>query len=255
RLEPTSSVAGRYALFHEGHGATALGPSVPADLLPTGGRDMVDQLLAAGFNVYTLDMPLEGRNRTGNGRIRSHTDLAVLDSGGPSPVGRLLVPAKLVIDEIMADAADDGIDDPLVLMMGRSGGGWTTHLIGAMDERVDVAVSVAGGLPQSQHLLDPAGPWQIGDYEQYVPHTYDIVGVENLIASAGSGALFLAYSPVDLCCHRLGATAPFVEWLQQAEDELGKPIAINIDSGNRRHGLSPVQVTALDEFLAQITSS
>lgn len=255
RVAPPSLVAGRYAIFHEGHDASALTPTSPDELLPKGGRDMIDRLLANGFTVYALDMPLEGRNATESGPLRTHTDLVSLDSGGTSPVGRLLLPAKLVIDRIEADAAAEGVDDPLILMMGRSGGGWTTNMVASLDDRVDVAVSVAGGLPQSQHLLDPMGPWEIGDYEQYVPHIYDIVGNENLIAAAGRSASFLSYSPIDLCCHRLGPDTPFVEWLGRWSDEFTKPITVSIDVGNRRHGPSATQFAQLDAFLAQLPTS
>ena len=106
----------------------------------------------------------------------------------------------------------------------------------------------------TQWLMERAGlgPWEVGDYEQYVPHVYDIVGNENLIASTGRQATFLAYSPNDLCCHRLAADAPFVEWLADAEAVQGKRIVISIDPNNRRHGLSPSQFADLDTFLASL---
>jgi len=215
---------------------------------------MIDFLLGRGFVVFAVDMPLEGRNAPGDVGPQTHSALVSLDDGIRSPIGRLVLPAKLVLDQIEAEATASGAEVPTVVMMGRSGGGWTTNLVGALDDRVDLAVSIAGGLPQSQHLLDMMGPWEVGDYEQYVPQLYDVIGNENFIASAGSRGLFVAYSPVDLCCHRLGPDAPFVEWLRRFTPTLGKQLSISIDPSNLRHGLSPTQFDALGRFLDETTN-
>ena len=71
--------------------------------------------------------------------------------------------------------------------------------------------------------------------------------------AAGTTATFVAYSPVDPCCHRLAPDAPFVDWLADASDQLDKTIIVSIDPDNRRHGLSTQQFDDLDAFLADLT--
>lgn len=128
--------------------------------------------------------------------------------------------------------------------------GWTTYLSGALDPRIDVAVPVAGGSPSSQRLLDVIEAWELGDYVQFFPQLYDVVGHENLIAAAGTRALFVAYSPRDPCCYRLGPDDPFFAWLAAAGESTGKPIVAAVDPAQRRHGLSAGQLEELDRFLA-----
>lgn len=104
---------------------------------------------------------------------------------------------------------------------------------------------------RSQRLLDRLGPWELGDYEQFVPHIYDIVGHENLMAAAGTQGSFFGYSPHDMCCYRLAATDPFFDYLRAASLVTNRPIGISVDPDNRRHGLSPAQYDDLAHFLDQ----
>jgi len=238
RYVPADPVPGRLAIFHEGHDATAR----------VLGADVISWLLARRWTVVAMDMPMVGQNAVDAvPPLVDHNELWRLDEGGPSPLAWLLLPVKAVVDGFVAEHPDD---DRTVLMVGRSGGGWTTYLTGALDPRIDVAVSVAGGSPSSQRLLDVLEAWELGDYEQFFPQLYDVVGHENLIAAAGTRALFVAYSPRDPCCYRLGPDDPFFAWLAAAGESTGKPIVAAVDPEQRRHGLSPAQLEELDRFLA-----
>ena len=56
-----------------------------------------------------------------------------------------------------------------VIMIGHSGGGWTTTLAAAIDPRIRLSFPVAGSLP----LYLQEGPCGItADYEQVVPSLY-----------------------------------------------------------------------------------
>jgi hypothetical protein len=72
-----------------------------------------------------------------------------------------------------------------VNMVGLSGGGWTTNLISAIDERIQYSFSIAGSTP----LYYRYGG-SIGDIEQYLPELYrDIAGYPDLyiLGSYGKG--------------------------------------------------------------------
>lgn len=240
RFEPAVGRPGGYALYHEGHDATAVEE----------GRELIAFLLGQGFVVFALDMPLQGVNAVdATDRLRGHFDLWRHEPGPPSPVGWLLLPALAVLDVIEAEAGPGAT----VVMAGRSGGGWTTYVTAALDPRVDVACAFSAGSPQSQRLADRMEAWELGDYEQFVPYLYDVVGHENLIAHAGRLAGFVSYSPQDWCCYRLGPDDPFFDWLATASEATGRPIGVSVDPDHTGHGPSARQLAALEAFLATVT--
>ena len=241
RLAPSVARPRAYALFHEGHDATALEE----------GRYLVEFLLELGFVVFALDMPLQGVNAVdARPGLRGHFDLWRHEPGPPSPVGWLLLPALAVLDVIEQEAGAGAT----IVMTGRSGGGWTTYMTAALDARVDVACAYSAGSPQSQRLADPLEAWELGDYEQFVPYLYDVVGHENLIANAGTRATFVSYSPQDPCCYRLGPGDPFFDWLAQASKATGRPIVVSVDPDQTEHGPSERQLGELATLLSQVTA-
>ena len=63
-----------------------------------------------------------------------------------------------------------------VNMVGLSGGGWTTNMIAAVDDRIKCSFSIAGSMP-----LYYRSNGSIGDVEQYLPQFYrDIAGYNDL---------------------------------------------------------------------------
>lgn len=237
RFMPPDPVAGRLAIFHEGHDATAR----------VAGADVVSWLLARRWTVVAMDLPMVGLNAPdARPPVVHHNELWRLDDGVTSPLAHFVLPVKAVVDGFVAEHPGA---DRTILMVGRSGGGWTTYVSAAIDPRIDLAVAVAGGSPASQRLLDVLEAWELGDYEQFFPQLYDVVGHENLIATAGSRGLFVAYGARDPCCYRLGPDDPFFPWLVAAGAMHGKPVEVAVDPDHRRHGLSPVQLAALERFL------
>ncbi|HLO79799.1 MAG TPA: fibronectin type III domain-containing protein [Chitinophagaceae bacterium] len=175
---PFNPLPNKYAIFHEGHGGSAevAGPTI-------------EWLLDQGWQVITADMPLYG----GNAADRTpeftylHQDFFKLDDGITSPVGLFLLPVKSIVDFI---TASNSSSDKTILMMGHSGGGWTSYLYATLDSRIDYVVSVAGGTPLSERLKD--GKIDTGDYEQFAPELYDRVSHEELMLAAGArGALYM----------------------------------------------------------------
>ena len=237
---PRAPVHGRYSLYHEGHGGAAV------DI----GADTIDWLLDRGWHVVAIDMPLLGVNRVdARPGLQAHGELEALDDGVTSPL-RFFVSPVLSVVEWIAQGHRGG--DPDLLLIGRSGGGWTSYLYGALDPRIDVVVSIAGGRPLSERLDAPWGAAELGDYEQTLPHLYDAVGHEHLMLAAGGRGAFYVYNEWDSCCFRVSPDSPFVAYLSGAAAAVGKPISVFVDSEHPWHSLGPRGYTALDAYLSQV---
>lgn len=234
---PRNPTPNRYAIYHEGHGGRAVDIAA----------DTIEWLLARGWTVIALDMPLTGANATDLGALLGiHTDFYKLDEGGISPLVHFLSPVKAIVDEIVARASDD----PDILLIGRSGGGWTTYVYGAIDPRVDAAIPVAGGTPLSQRLL--AGPLEIGDFEQSWPPLFSIVRHEDLMIAAGSRGSLHLYNTWDPCCYRARPDDPFVRYLRDAGAVFGKKIDVFVDEENFQHSIGGSGYRKIDAFLRDV---
>ena len=236
---PASPVAGRYAIYHEGHGGAAVAI----------GAGTIDWLLERGWHVIAVDMPLLGAN-TADARpgLQSHGDFDSLE-GAVSPLHYFLAPVQAVVDWILEE---DPYRDPDLLMIGRSGGGLTSYLYAAVDPRIDIAVSIAGGRPISERLDAPWGAAELGDYEQTIPHLYNVAGHEHLMLAAGSKGAFYLFNRWDSCCFRVEQDGAFVEYLRGASTALGKQVGVFVDPNNPAHSIGPQGYVALDAYLSEV---
>jgi hypothetical protein len=237
---PEQPIPGQYAIYHEGH-------ALLSGVLEPTGAEAISWLLRRGWQVVTIDMPLHGQNLVDRQPgLQNHDDMALLDDGVRSPLGLFLLPVKVVVDLITADSEPD---DPRLLMIGRSGGGWTTYFYSPLDPRVDLAISVAGGLPKSLRLAVGSNP---GDYEQVVPHL-GVITQEDLMRTAGTkGALFI-YNQHDPCCFGFHPEdpryAPFVQYVESAATPFNKRLRVYVDLVHRAHSIGPNGYQVIDDFL------
>jgi dienelactone hydrolase len=237
---PRMPVNGRFGIYHEGHG----GPAVVI------GAETIDWLLDRGWQVIAVDMPLIGMNgldaRPG---LEAHGQFDSLDLGPISPLSLYLTPVRAIVDWIVQL---NPAQDPELLLIGRSGGGWTAYTYGAVDPRIDIAVSVAGGRPISERLDAPWGAAELGDYEQTAPHLYNAVGHEHLMAAAGAKASMHFFNRWDGCCFRIQPESAFVQYLRGASSALGKHVSVFVDEQNGAHSIGPAGYVELDRFLAAV---
>jgi hypothetical protein len=240
---PFQARAGRYAIYHEGHGGAA------TDIA----AETIGWLLARGWTVVAMDMPLVGANVVDvKPGLAQHFDFDARDDGATSPLANFLLPVKTVVDSIVERA---GAGDPEVLLIGRSGGGWTTYVYGALDPRVDVVVSVAGGTPLSVRLIGrfPFTPaLELGDYEQSWPALYSIVRHEDLMIAAGARGSLHIYNEFDGCCYRVRPDDAFVPYLRGASQALGKKIDVFVDRRNPQHSIGPAGYERLELYLNDV---
>ncbi|MBL8266134.1 fibronectin type III domain-containing protein [Steroidobacter sp.] len=246
---PASPQPGRYAIYHEGHGGAA------SDI----GAGTIDWLLERGWQVFAVDMPLIGANSGDNGSLLNitnyHDDFDKLeDASGNSPVGLFLLPIKSVVDLIFSHT--DAEAPSRVLMIGRSGGGWSTYAYSALDPRIDIAVSIAGGVPLSQRLQsEDEEILDVGDYEQSAAHLYNVVAHEDLMIGAGSSAALYIYNQWDGCCYRVRPDEPIVDYLRTAGTAVGKTIDVYVDESNAQHSIGPSGYQRLEAFLDSALNS
>lgn len=237
---PEQTIPGQYAIYHEGH-------ALESGVFEPTGAETVSWLLRRGWQVVAIDMPLHGQNLVDRKPgLQGHDDMVALDDGIRSPIGIFMLPVKAVVDLIMADSEPD---DPRLLMIGRSGGGWTTYFYSPLDPRVDLAIPVAGGLPKSLRVAGGANP---GDYEQVVPHL-GVIMQEDLMRAAGTEGTLFIYNQHDPCCFGFHPEdpryAPFVQHIESAAAPFNKPIRVYVDLVNRAHSIGLNGYQMIDEFL------
>jgi len=233
-------VPGRYAIYHEGHGGAGISDAA----------ELINWLLANGWQVLSLDMPLEGINE--NDRqypLYDHEGYARYDRRDSSALRDFFVPLVSVMDMIESDASPKG--RPTVMLLGRSGGGWTAYTYAAMDRRVDVAVNIAGGSPFST-LLDSAVFRHVTPHFENHNYLYDQVTPTDAMLAAGRRAVFFFYSQNDPCCYRFSPDNEWVSYLRTlAQGRVGKQYRVFLDDAPI-HGLSNRGLDALGNFLTEI---
>lgn len=235
RFIPHHPVPGRIAIYLHGHQGVTV----------RHGAQTIDQLLERGWQVIAMDLPLIGANRPdASATLRNHDSFLWWQSEDFRPVSLFLQPLKALVDEIYRDARGRALT---VMLIGKSGGGWTSFMYGALDPRIDYAVSIAGGMPLSLRLRDT--PLKLGDYEQSEPQIYEAVPYEYIMPAAGSRGAFYVYNEHDPCCYRLHPDEPFIRYLRDAGQALSKPIGVYVDSATKHHTFSDAAFAELDRFL------
>jgi len=146
-----------------------------------------------------FDMPLIGNNPIPNTLPiiagDPHGSLRLLESSHRHLLSFFVTPVVMGIDFAKEKKAYKTVS-----MVGISGGGWTTVLSAAIDERIDVAFSIAGSLPLELRTYD------MGDSEQY--HTsfykkFPYLDLYTLSSVAENGKLrefYQIFFDRDPCC-------------------------------------------------------
>ena len=142
-----------------GHGQISVFPPYMA---------LIEKLLYAGCEITAIDMPFSGQNPpstvdTGRGLVlvQNHGNVQAAQTPTFNPL-RWFVEAPLAV---VNDYISRGITN--IGMVGLSGGGWTTDLYAAIDDRVGISYSIAGSMPMyMRSWVNPNPPSSLGDWEQ-----------------------------------------------------------------------------------------
>ena len=232
-------------IYHQGH---------DGDFLL--GKNTIQFFLKNGYSIIAFNMPLKGMNNQpvietsdfGPIKFISHKQFPLLESSKFSPMKYFVEPIVLSLNYI-----DGSYDYDDYYMIGISGGGWTTIVYSAIDERVSKSYSVAGSYPL--HLRHEAK--NLGDYEQINPNLYRIANYLELYIMSSFGddrklvQLFIYNDP---CCFQaeLYEKFPYGNAIQDRLEILGGEgkFSVFLDNSTNQHEISDHALSLiLDDML------
>jgi hypothetical protein len=175
-----SSWNGSLAIYHQGHGG---------DFRELG-AETISGLLDAEYQVLAFSMPMLGMN-THPFNTDEHVEL----SDREHPLRYFIDPVVVALNWAEATYAYSRR-----FMVGLSGGGWTTVVVAAIDERIDASYPVAGSWPH--YLRDLYGSF--GDWEERITPNYLEL---YLMATHPGRSQTQIFNELDSCC--FGGTYAF----------------------------------------------
>ena len=165
------------------------------------GKKQIRFLLDRGYPVLVFSMPIAGMNSEpvimlDGKEVKdvNHDTFELLESDKFSPISYFVEPIAVSLNFI-----DKNFDYNNYHMLGVSGGGWTTVIYPAIDQRISHATSVAGSIPLELRTLER----DMGDYEQRLPELYRIANYYDLYVLASFGTdrkLTQVFNSNDPCC-------------------------------------------------------
>ncbi len=219
------------AIFHQGHSD---------DLGAYGAEATIRSLVAEGYTVLTLMMPLLGENEH---VVPRHDDIFLLTQLELTyhPMKFFVEPVVVALNYLQEKYAFDH-----TTMMGISGGGWTTVVAAAIDPRITLSIPIAGSLP----LYLRTEQRDIGDREQYEESFYQIAGYPDLYVLGASGERrrqIQVLNRYDSCCFGGLRYREYEERIQRALQVIGEgQFRVVLDESHKDHLISPY---ALKEYI------
>jgi len=221
---------GKLILYHQGHAG---------DFIL--GKNTIQFFLNRNFTVLASTMPLVGMNNQpvveidGLGKIKltSHNQLRLLEANNFNPM-------KLFVDPIQINLnfLDREYNFKQYSMIGLSGGGWTTVVYSAIDERISNSFSVAGSVPFYLRVDER----DVGDYEQTNIELYQNVNYLELyvLGSYGDGRKHIQiFNKNDPCCFSGNGYETYEFVIKDKMLQLGKgSFQIFIDNTHNEHKIS-----------------
>lgn len=178
-------------IYHEGHHGDFINE-----------KNTIRFFVEKGYCMLGISMPLLGMNSQptvefsefGKIKLQFHNQLHLLDTTNFHPLKYYFEPVAVSLNY-----ADSQFKFSHHYMIGLSGGGWTTVVYPAIDERISHGYSVAGANPIFLRLDNT----DYFDYEHTVPEFYRIANYEELyvMSSYGKGRkLVQIFNKYDTCC-------------------------------------------------------
>jgi pimeloyl-ACP methyl ester carboxylesterase len=230
-------------VYHDGHHAELRAPQI------------LTQIWESGCSLLYLSMPLHGGNaqptidhpHLGTFRLFSHNLLQLVDLGHFTLLQVFFEPLVQVLNKVLAERQVD-----TVLMIGFSGGGWTTAVYAAIDPRIEASVHVAGSLPLFLHSVPPVS--ELGDVEQYYPPLLALVDYTELyVMAADHGrAQLQILNRYDPCCFAGEASSIYAPAVRSAAQKVGGHWDQWIDATHAAHQISPAAAAKVMDFIRRV---
>ena len=205
------------------------------------GKNTIQFFLEHNYTVLAFSMPLLGMNdqplvdipNIGTIKLTSHEHLRFLDSSEFSSIKYFMEPIAVSLNYL-----DDFYDFSSYHMVGISGGGWTTTLYSAIDDRISHNYSIAGSVPIYLRSITQ----NQGDYEQWLPELFMNVNYLDLylINSYGDNRKFVqVFNKYDSCCFSGDLYKSYENEIKETLNKLGNgTFEIYLDDTHRTHKIS-----------------
>ena len=229
-------------LYHQGHGG---------DFLL--GKDTIKFFLDRNFTVFAMTMPLLGMNNQpivevdvlGKIKLTSHNQLRLLEANDFNPMKLFLDPIQINLNFL-----DKEYNFKRYSMIGLSGGGWTTVVYSAIDERISDSFSVASSMPFYLRVDDR----DMGDYEQRNIELYQNVNYLELyvLSAYGDGRKHIQiFNKNDPCCFSGNGYETYEFVIKDKISQLGKGnFQIFIDDTHNEHKISEYVMSLIHEHIS-----
>lgn len=220
---------------------------------------VIDYFLSHGFEVVALNMPLVADNTAPEQILEGtrvypmmgHHDIFYLKD----PFYYFVAPMKATTDYLQAQFNCNEF-----IMVGLSGGGWTTTLYSALDPRIVQSYPVAGSIPIP--LRTAPNDW--GDEEQNDSTFYSEFNYTTLYFLGSSGKNRLQYQVLNMhddCCFAFNGASYWVPAVQHAlqQSTEGGALQFLYDTFSLTHHISLVAVDSIayhvnQDFVARLIS-
>ncbi len=203
-----SSPSGRLFVYSQGHGGAYI-PYVgdtrtnAPDYYTAGTKALLEAVYAHGDDLMLLCMPLVGENFANSIELglSNHNDFATYKPTHGSAVRWFTDPVSRAIDYAKSVRTYTEIN-----AAGISGGGWTTVLTSAIDNRIKASYSIAGSTPLAFRRLRNI---DLGDWEQSLAAelwaNFDYLDLYLMAVAEPSRRAWHIHHQNDTCCF-LGAS-------------------------------------------------
>ena len=229
-------------LYHQGHGG---------DFLL--GKSTIQFFLDRNFTVFAMTMPLLGMNNQpvveidglGEMKLTSHKKLSLLEANSFNPMKLFLEPIQINLNFL-----DKEYNFKRYSMIGISGGGWTTVVYSAIDERISDSFSVGGSIPFYLRVDSR----DMGDYEQTNIELYKHVNYLELyvLGAYGDGRQHVQiFNKNDSCCFSGNGYETYEFVVKDKMSQLAKGnFQIFIDDTHNEHKISEYVMSLIHEHIS-----
>jgi hypothetical protein len=223
---------GELVIYHQGH---------DGDFVI--GIDTIRGLVENGYAVLGFAMPQKGMNnkpivyleRFGYFKLERHEHLRLLDT----PIRPFIEPVVVGVNYALS------LGYRRVHMTGISGGGWTTTVCAAVDDRISHSYPVAGSYPM---YLKSESRRDWGDYEQTVRDLYKTANYLEMyiLGAAGPGRRQMqVINRYDSCCYANVKFRTYEKVVGERAAAVGGRFDVFCDESHRQHKISEVALAAI----------